>query len=284
MPRYQPPKGYYTSTEVKNILNISGAMIANYVEKGKIKHIVPPGRTHGFYLKKDVDNLANELDAFFNLEEENETVTFTAATPSDIPGCVALNRELFTASTYADDTTLVNKWINWIQKNPEIIYILKRNEEVVGIVTILPFKPKSKKFQKILRGDTSILLGDIDIAANDIEEYKEGSRILLYIAEIGVKPSLNKEFRRKYGAKLISRFMDIIANLGSRGVILEEILSVGATKSGIRLLQHFGFSEIMFTRSDTRLFEIDIQKSGAPVMKAYREALEQYNEAKSKNV
>jgi hypothetical protein len=80
---FQPPKEYDTATQVKEILNISGAMIANYVEKGRIKHVVPPGRKHGFYLKADVDRLANELQAFFDSEEETEETTFTTATISE---------------------------------------------------------------------------------------------------------------------------------------------------------------------------------------------------------
>jgi hypothetical protein len=273
MPRYQPPKGYYTATQVKKILNISGGMIANYVEKGKIKHIVPPGRTHGYYLKKDVDALATELDAFFNLEEETETTHFAMATEADIIACIELNRQLFTVSASESDAILAAKWTKWIQKNPEVVHVLKRDNEVVGITTVLPFKPDSEKFEEILRGDISILLGDVDITDEDIEEYKPGNHVQLYLAEIGVKPSLTKEQRRKYGAKLISKFTDTIIDLGRRGVVIESMIAVGATRSGMKLLQHFGFSEITFSRSDTRVFTIDMKRSGAPIIRDYREAL-----------
>ncbi|GER87588.1 hypothetical protein KDW_17500 [Dictyobacter vulcani] len=275
MPRIETPKGYYTATEVKKILNISDAMVRAHVQKGRIKYLLPPGRKQGFYLQKDVDKLSNELDAFLNLEEEVESTEFVSATEADIPGCVKLNRELFTVSVDTDNDTLVRKWTAWLQKNPDIIQILKRNNEVVGIVTMLPFKPKSEKFNNILTGDVSILLGDIDILPDDIEAYTPGNHILLYIAEIGVKPSLSKDLRRKYGAKIISNFMDSIVNLGRNGVIIEKIVSVGESKSGVRLLQHFGFSEIIFSRSDTRVFELDPKKSGAPIMNAYREMLKQ---------
>lgn len=97
----------------------------------------------------------------------------------------------------------------------------------------------------------------------------------LYLAEIGTKPSLNNSLRRKYGAKLISKFMDTVVDLGRRGVVIEKMTAVGATKSGVRLLQHFGFSEVIFPRPDTRLFVINTQESGAPIMRAYREALDE---------
>lgn len=275
MPRYQPPKDYYTSTQVKKILNISGGMILEYVEKGKIKHVVPPGRKHGFYLKKDVDRLANELSTFFNLEEETEATTFTVATIEDLYACIALNRELFTTKSNESDETIYKKWTTWLKKNPEVVYVLKRDDEVIGIVTMLPFKPHSQKFNEILIGDTSILLGNVNISTRDIEEYKPGNHIQLYIAEIGIKPSLGKDLRKKYGARLISKLIDVVVGLGKRGVVIENIIAVGATKSGVRLLQHFGFTEVIFSRPDTRLFTIDMKESGAPITNAYRETLEE---------
>ena len=255
------------------MLNISGTMIANYVEKGKIRHIIPPERKHGFYLKKDVDKLANEPNMVFNLEKETENVRFTVATVDDLPACIALNKDLFRVLDSADDATLYKNWAGWLEKNPEIVYVLKREQEVIGIVTMLPVKPNSQKLDEILRGDTSILLGNVNIAPQDIEKYKSGKHIELYIAEIGIKPSLHKDLRRKYGAKLISKLVDTIIEFGKRGVIIEKILALGATRSGTRLLQHFGFTEVVFSRPDTRLFTMDLNESVAPFTNDYRESL-----------
>jgi|SRR5450755_440285 hypothetical protein len=280
MPRMQPPTGYVRSKDVQEILNISPAMIREYVTRGKIRHLVPKGRIHGFYLESDVRKLATELDILLNLEEESRTSNFMAASPEDIPAYIALNRELFTDSSHQfiyneDNAALAEKWTNWVKKNPEVVYVLKRDEEVVGTATILPIKPKSwEKFEKVLAGDISILLGDIAISTEDIEEYKPGKHVKLYLAEIGVKPSLDKDLRHKYGAKLISRLMDAIIDLGKKGVIIESITAVGATKSGIRLLQYFGLSEIRSTQPDTRLFTLNTRESGSPLIRQYEQALE----------
>jgi MerR HTH family regulatory protein len=290
MPRMQSPAGYIRSKEVQEILNVSPAMIREYVTKGKIKHLVPRGRTHGFYLESDVRKLANELDVFLNLEEEAATSSFRIATPADIPAYIALNRELFTDSDHQfiyneDDTALSKKWVSWTEKNPEIVYVLKRDEEIVGTATILPIKPKSwEKFEKVLLGDISILLGDIDISTEDIEEYKPGKHVRLYLAEIGIKPSIHNDLRRKYGAKLIAKFMDTIVDLGKRGVIIENITAVGATKSGVKLLQHFGLCEVMPPRPDTRLFTLNIKESGSPLILQYKQALQKSGILKPKRV
>ena len=73
--------------------------------------------------------------------------------------------------------------------------------------------------------------------------------------------------------------MEMIVDLGKRGIILESILAVGATRSGVKLLQHFGFSEVIFPRPDTRLFAVNIKESRAPLIDAYREALAEYHKA-----
>lgn len=278
MPRIQPPRGYYTATETKQLLNISDAMVRIYVQKGKITYLLPPGRKHGFYLKKDVDKLANELHAFLHLDEEAEVTEFTAATVADIPVCIALNRELFDISSTGDDQVLISKWTQWLDKNPEIVHVLKRNKAVVGIATMLPFKPDSEKFKDILGGDVSILLGDVNILPEDIEEYQAGNHIQLYVAEIGMKPSLDKDVRRRLGAKLISKFIETIVSLGQRGVVIERVVAVGATRSGIRLLQHFGFNEVVFPRPDTRLFTITVKDSEVRLIRQYKQALAEYQE------
>src|SRR6266480_3660294 len=207
MPRMQSPAGYIRSKEVQEILNISPAMIREYVAKGKIKHLVPRGRIHGFYLESDVRKLANELDVFLNLEEETAASSFRIATPADI-----------------------------------------------------------------------------HISTEDIEEYKPGKHVRLYLAEIGIKPSVHNNLRRKYGAKLIAKFMDTIVDLGTRGVIIENIIAVGATKSGVKLLQHFGLCEVMPLRPDTRLFTLNVKESGSPLILQYKQALQGSGVLKPKRV
>jgi hypothetical protein len=251
-------------------------MVRNYAKKGRIHYMVPEGREQGFYSKKDVDRLAIELNVFFEIE--TEISSFAAATIAEIPACINLNRELFTNTLNStNDVILYKKWERWMKKNPQIVHVLKREEEIIGITITLPVKPKSEKLEKALNSDISMLQGDINISAEDIEEYQEGNHIQLYIAGIGIKPSLDKDLRRKYGARLISSFADSIVSLGKKGVVIETILAVGATRSGIKLLQHFGFNEVIFPRSDTRLFILNMEESGAPMAHAYREALAEYH-------
>src|SRR5215472_14944420 len=94
MPRIQTPKGYYTSTEAQKVLNLSGAMLRIHVQKGRIQYLLPEGRKHGFYLKKDVDRIANEINAFLDIEEKEET-KFLVANKDDLPEIVRISDLLF---------------------------------------------------------------------------------------------------------------------------------------------------------------------------------------------
>ena len=54
------------------------------------------------------------------------------------------------------------------EKKPEIVHVLKRDDEVIDIITVLPTKPGSKKFDRALRGNISFLLEDVDISPEDL--------------------------------------------------------------------------------------------------------------------
>jgi hypothetical protein len=269
----KPPKGYISLREAEKLLNLSSAMIRRYVEKGRIHYLLPPGRHHGFYRRSDVERLATELSAFLNLEEEEEEPVFRQAHIEDIPACIRINRLLFSeAKQPASDETLLRKWSQWMQKNPEILHVLDRGGDIIGIVGCLPVAPSSPRLWAALRGDVSFVLGDVDINADDIEEYVPGKHVDLYLMEIGILPSLPSSLRHRYGARLISRFASFIIGLGHRGIFIEHIIAVGASRVGVRLLQHFGFHEIIFDGQD-RLFVLSTKESGTPLMDSYRNAL-----------
>lgn len=277
MPRMRPPKGFITLRETQNLLHLSSAMIRRYVDRGRIQYLLPPGRHHGFYRKSDVEKLAAELTAFLQLEEEEEPVIFRNARPADLPACIALNRQLFPDALHpADDRSLLEKWGQWLEKNPEIIHVLDRSGEIVGIVAALPFPASSPCLWAALRGDVSFIRGDVAIEASDLAEYTPGNLLDLYFMEIGVLPTLPPSLRHKYGAKLIARFASFIVELGRRGVQIHQIIAVGGSKAGVRLLQHFGFHEVLFEREDTRLFILSTEESGAPIIDSYRQALREW--------
>jgi hypothetical protein len=271
MPKIQPPKGYIKATDVKNRLHISDAMVRYYVQKEKIGYLVPPGRKQGFYLEKDVNRLANELDAFLYRDDAEEETTFDVAKKEDLLGIIKLGVALFSPGSNINPEP--PQWIiKALEKNPEIRFTLKRKGELLGYVSIVPFKPNNEKAQRCLEVE---FLRDVNITPDDIETFDAGKHIHLYLMAIGIDPKLTRLERRTQGAKLINKFIDEIVKLGSRGVIIEKITARGDTRSGIKLLQAFGFSEMPPPAPGKRAFIIDVEKSGAPAILQYKQALKE---------
>ncbi len=281
MARIQPPKGYIKATDVKNRLNISDAMIRYYVQKGKIKYLVPIGRKQGFYLERDVDKIKDDINAFTNIdidEEKKEETTFSIAKREDLTEIIKMGASLFSPGSNINPDP--PEWIvKALDKNPEIRFVLKRGNELLGYASIVPFNTKTEKAQKCLEVE---FLRDVNITSEDIESFNAGIHINLYIMEIGINPKLERLERRTQGAKLISKFISKIVELGKRGIIIENITARGDTKSGIKLLQTFGFSEMPPPAPGKRAFIIEVEKSGAPVVLQYKRALEESGILESK--
>lgn len=277
MPRLQTPPGYYTATEVKKLLNVSDAVVRSYAQKGKIRYIIPPGRKQGFYSKKDVDNLVNELTAFLNIdEEEHEELTFSAATEEDMQQIVTIGRLIFDPTSTRQMTP--PEWqLKALEKNPEISFVLKKDNKVLGYINTVPFTAGNPKLQKCLVVD---YLADVNILPDDIETYNTGNHIDLYIMAWATDPELKASDRRWYGGRLVARFISKMEELGRRGVIIDTVASQGRSRSGVRLLQAFSFTEVAPPPEapHKRTFTLDIQRGYGHAAKQYQEALSEWEQ------
>jgi hypothetical protein len=266
--KLQPPRGYITATEVKRILNISDAMVRYHVQKGRIKYLVPEGRKQGFYLKKDVDRIQNSLVAFLALDEEDE-VRFELAAKEDLAEIRRIALEIFFPKKNVPVD--VPEWqLAAFDKNPYTNYILRNDEHVLAYVATVPFTAGNEKIYRCLEVDT---LAEIGITHDDIETFDTGKHIDLYVMAVATNPALTIVDRRKYGYRLITRFISQLVDLGAKGVIIENIIARGDTRSGVKLLQAFGFAEIVSRKVGTRAFSMNIEQSGAPVAMQYKHAL-----------
>jgi hypothetical protein len=276
MPRRQPPKGYYRASEVEKILNVSSAMVRIYVQKGAIRYFVPEGMKQGYYLKSDVDELATKLHAFINMDDEDKETKLTVATKEDLTEIIRIGRVLFVAPIRGNEVITSPQWrIAVHEKNPESHYVLKRGEEILGYASVIPLKPNSNKIERLLSVE---LISEANLTPDDIETYEPEKHVVLYIGAIGIKPDIDKQKRRSYGASLISKFITKLIGLGYRGVIIDKIIAIGGTHNGIRLLQAFGFTEIPTLRTGQREFILEPEKSGSPVVQQYKEALRQWQQ------
>jgi hypothetical protein len=137
MARRQPPVGYYTATTAKRKLgNISDGMLRSYVIRGKIERVVPKERKQGFYKREDVDRLARALDEFFEDNAEKPGAQFLRATKEDMPECVELLISVFGGGN------TVERRQGWIEKNPDVAFIMRSKGKIVGCAFVLPLTPE----------------------------------------------------------------------------------------------------------------------------------------------
>jgi predicted DNA-binding transcriptional regulator AlpA len=265
--RKQPNSKYYTASEVKQILGIGDSALYNYVNRGELQRIVPPHRKQGVYLRSEVDEMAREMQAFF-VAKTTVSSAFSKATKEDMPECVQLSAAIFGGLNIIP----LEKRIAWLEKNPDIDYIVRHEGELMGYASIVPLSPEI--LEPLLKDEIYAK----DLTPDEIEQFKPGKPIQLYIMAMGVKPRLSKLEKRTYASRLIKGIVKEIIEMGGRGIDIETIIARSETPDGIHILRHLGFTEVPSEVPGTRNFIIEVAKSGIPAILEYKDALAEWRE------
>ena len=264
-------KDYYTAKESQEILGMTYSALRNQVSAGNIKSIIPPGKRQAVYDKKDVDELKSEMEAWFISRQQTKTppAQFMKATLEDIPEAVALAGEVFGGL----NTISIERRREWLRKNPDIDYLLKQEDLLVGYFSLVPLRPETiedllnqKRFAK-------------ELTAEDILTYEPTVPIDIYGMAIGVKPRFSLSQKRSYGERLILGAKNVILDLGKQGIIIRRIIAHSSTPDGIRLMRHMGFAETPPKVPGLRDFLIDVESSGIPFIREYKNNLKLWRES-----
>ncbi len=261
---------YYTAKEAREILGMTHSALLNQVAAGNLQRIIPPGRRQGVYLKEEVDRLKREMDAWLLSRQATnvEAAKFVKATADDMPEAVALSAAIF------GDVHIIplEKRIEWLKKNPDIDYLLKQEGQIVGYLSLVPLLPETiddllnqRRFAK-------------DLTADDILPYEPGVPVDIYGMAIGVKPGVSTAQKRDWGAALILGAIEVIKDLGERGIEIRSIKAHSTKPDGIRLMRHIGFTEVVANVPGMHNFQIDVEESGIPFLMEYKEALRRWKE------
>lgn len=258
-------KNYYTAKEAQEILGMTYSALRNQVDAGNITSIIPSGRHQAVYNKEEVDRLKTEMDAwlFSKYQTELPAAKFVRATIEDMPEAVALAEEVFGRL----NTISVETRIAWLQKNPDIDYLLVQEGVMVGYLSLVPLLPETIEDLMTLRRYAK------ELTTDDILSYGPDIPVDIYGMAIGVKPGFSKSQKRVYGQRLILGARSVILNLGKRGVPIRHIIAHSFTPEGIRLMRHIGFIETPPKTPGLRDFLIDVERSGVPFIMEYRREL-----------
>jgi hypothetical protein len=256
------PSGFYTASDVMKKLGIPSSTLYEYARVGKIKKVVPPGRKEGYYPKAEIDKMVRAKEAFI-LQYASDTTLFEKAIEEDIDGITNLSVELFGKHGTANHETRLAQF----HANPEIFYVLKQEEIIVGYVGFFPLKHEAIKAIMSDMDENRFRTG-ILAPANIVPFKAEEAKELFLI--IGAKRDVKKS--TIYGSRLISGAIEVLEHLARRGIIIESLYATSRTRDGIKLCQDLGFKQTAPEEEEDNLlrFRLDLLTTTNPLLKRYQ--------------
>ncbi len=259
-----------TSQEAKQAFLRAGLSEATFhrrVNTGQIESILPEGRQRGaMYPREQVLAVIGKNIKKPRRKKSTITLkpaTFSKATVQDMPEMAALLETYFSRVS-------IEKRAAWIERNPEIAYILRSEGKAVGCAFVMPLEE-----QKIMQILTSPIKPPT--RPQDIGIYEPGKHYYLYIRSVVVLQSVSKPQRKHWAARLISELIREVVQLGAKGIVIEKIFAQTDTKRVEHLLKVLGFTQII-SSTESKNFMLDIATSGSVFAMQYKKALNMWFE------
>lgn len=226
----------------------------------KIKKIVPPGRTEGFYEKVYIDKMARASE-LFAIQYASEPATFSTATAEDAQGIYEVIASLWGTL----HTTPVEIRLKWYEVNPAIDYVVKQEGIITGYITIMPMKHAI--IEQLMAGK----IRGWDIKAEDILPFTPGVPLECYTGA-AIRAGVYKP--EKYGMRLLIGVLDQLNEYGKQGIFIKKLYGVSDTPDGVKLSRDLGFKEEPPALGSTfKQFTLDTEESDSPFVQEYIENL-----------
>ena len=273
------PSGFYTAKEAMEKLRIPKGTFHQHVRSGRIKKYTPPNRSEGYYDKKEIDKMAQET-ALFTLIHSIEPITFSRAqSEEDIRGIVDLCTAIYGQGGTPSYDARLEIW----QKNPNVYYIVKQEDIVVGYISLLWFDeeaiktlmgptPKQTTITPAGRGIYSIT------GPEHIHQFTPGEPIESLFISLGVRPGLSNTEQREYGFKLIRGALEILSNFAAQDMPVKKIYATSERGDGIKLARKLGMEEIKYPNDFVLRYKIDLETTTNPLFQSSKEVLNKRKE------
>jgi hypothetical protein len=256
----------YTASEAREKLGgMASSSFKRLVDSGKIRKIVPPGKTQGKYLREDVDKLAEAMTQFievYSASEPAEHLEFSQAQgKSDIQETVQIARQNLGDNAYGLEKRMV-----WFKYSPKGDYLLKHEGIAVGYFSMQAIKPESIDQVFHCKSGRSILL-------EDMLPIEPGCPLNIHVSGIGIRKGISRQQSKYYGMVLINKLFETLIGLGRQGIDIRKIWAKSSTVAGIKICRDLGFTELGYINDEQIGFVLELEKSGLPAIKQYRKVL-----------
>jgi len=257
--RNNAPPGYYTAAQAQQKLGMNGSTFRYYVRQGKIKRHVPPLRREGFYAKKEIEQLATQMELFLHTVAQ-EGVSVRVARPEDTDAIV----EVLTSMGWK--TASAKQRRGWYEVNNLIDYVVVLNEKIVGYIHAVPYRDAA------LADMMSGRKRSWHITPQDIIPYTSGT----YDLYIGIATRQDVPNNKWLSFRLIAGFLTFLGDLGKQEIHIHRMHAVSAEPDGQRLCRDLGFIEQPAEPDDLfPRFILDLETSDSRFAKRYRESIQE---------
>lgn len=272
------PSGFYTGKEAARRLGLPVATFYHQVKTGKIPKIIPPGSgSEGYYEKKTIDKMAQDKE-LFTLIHSIEPIIFERATSEDdIRGIVDLCVAIYGQGGTPSLETRLAIW----HKNPEVYYVVKQEDIVVGYISLIWFdqealtslmgpSPKQTTISAAGTGVYSVT------GPEHMRSFTPGQPIDSLFISLAVRPGMSNTDQRDYAFKLLRGALDVLEDFAARGMAVRMLYATSEKSDGIRLARKLGMKEIRYPGDHLLRFELDLETSDLLMLNDYKQALSEW--------
>lgn len=251
------PQGFYSATEAIKNLKVAKSTFYEMIEKGTIKKLVPPGRSDGYYLKAAIDNLVKARE-LFTMQYATDPPSFERATEEDLKGLYDLTVSLWGTRTAAP----YEKRLARYQRNPNIYYVLKYLDVVVGYTAIIPMAKRAVEaiIETGIPGQATL---------DEILAFTPGTTIDYAFMEIAVRDEVPRP--KQYAMHLISGTSRILDEFARGNVTIKNLFAISDTSDGIGISRKLGFEEKPLPpNGEMKAFVLNLETSKHPLILEYQ--------------
>jgi hypothetical protein len=265
------PAGMYTASEAAKRLGLPKTTFHNYVRDGRIKKVVPPGQTEGYYPRAEIEKLAQARELFILLHSTEHATFQRAQSEDDIRGIYELCIAIYGIGGTPSYEERLRIW----HKNPYVYYITKQENIVVGYISLIWFTdaalkqlmgpaPKQSITTPAGKGVYSVT------GSENVLPFTPGEPIESLFISLGVRPGISNTEQRLNSFKLIRDTITVLEEFAEKGLPVKKLYGTSERLDGIRLARKLGMKETKYEGDNIVRFELDLETSDSPLLTEYK--------------